>query len=29
MRYDSAKTTAPAIPNLGRGTECVKLLPEG
>lgn len=29
MRYDSTKPTAPAIPNLGRGTECVKLLPKG
>ena len=29
MRYDNTKPTAPAILNLGRGTECVKLLPKG
>lgn len=29
MRYNNTKPTTPAIPNLGRGTECVKLLPEG
>ena len=29
MRYDNTKPTAPATPNLGRGTECVKLLPKG
>ena len=26
MRYDITKPTVPAMPNLGRGTECVKLL---
>ena len=26
MKYDVSKQTAPAMPNLGRGTECVKLL---
>ena len=26
MKYDITKPTAPAMPNLGRGTECVKLL---
>ena len=26
MKYDISKPTAPAMPNLGRGTECVKLL---
>ena len=26
MKYDIAKPTAPVMPNLGRGTECVKLL---
>jgi hypothetical protein len=26
MRYDISKTTAPAMPNLGKGTECVRLL---
>ena len=26
MRYDVSKATAPAMPNLGKGTECVKLL---
>ena len=26
MRYDITKPIAPAMPNLGRGTECVKLL---
>ena len=27
MKYDITKPTAPVMPNLGRGTECVKLLP--
>ena len=26
MRYDISKPTAPKMPNLGRGTECIKLL---
>ena len=26
MRYDISKSTAPAMPTLGRGTECIKLL---
>ena len=26
MKYDITKPTSPAMPNLGRGTECVKLL---
>ena len=26
MRYDICKATAPAMPNLGKGTECIKLL---
>ena len=26
MRYDISKQTAPAMPNLGKGTECIKLL---
>ncbi len=26
MRYDISKATAPAMPNLGKGTECIKLL---
>ena len=26
MRYDISKQTAPAIPTLGKGTECIKLL---
>jgi len=26
MRYDVSKATAPAMPNLGKGTECIKLL---
>ena len=26
MRYDISKHTAPAMPNLGKGTECIKLL---
>ena len=26
MRYDITKTTAPKMPNLGKGTECIKLL---
>ena len=26
MKYDIAKTTAPKMPNLGKGTECIKLL---
>ncbi len=26
MKYDIRKPTVPAMPNLGRGTECVKLL---
>ena len=27
MKYDISKTTAPKMPNLGRGLECVALLP--
>ena len=26
MRYDIIKRTAPEMPNLGKGTECIKLL---
>ena len=26
MKYDISKVTAPAMPNLGKGTECIKLL---
>ena len=26
MRYDISKSTAPAMPALGKGTECIKLL---
>ena len=26
MKYDITKPTAPMMPNLGRGTECIKLL---
>ena len=26
MKYDITKKSAPAMPNLGRGTECIKLL---
>ena len=26
MKYDISKATAPAMPNLGKGTECIKLL---
>ena len=26
MKYEITKATAPAMPNLGKGTECVKLL---
>ena len=26
MRYDISKSTAPAIPKLGKGTECIKIL---
>lgn len=26
MRYDISKPTAPKMPNLGRGTECIKIL---
>ena len=26
MRYNISKATAPAMPNLGKGTECIKLL---
>ena len=26
MRYDISKSTAPAMPKLGKGTECIKLL---
>ena len=26
MRYDISKATAPAMPNLGKGTECIKVL---
>ena len=26
MRYDISKSTAPAMPVLGKGTECIKIL---
>ena len=26
MRYDISKSIAPAMPNLGKGTECIKIL---
>ena len=26
MRYDISKPTAPAMPTLGKGTECIKIL---
>jgi hypothetical protein len=26
MRYDISKSKAPAMPNLGKGTECIRLL---
>ena len=26
MKYEISKATAPAMPNLGKGTECIKLL---
>ncbi len=26
MRYDISKATAPAMPDLGKGTECIKIL---
>ena len=26
MNYNISKATAPAMPNLGKGTECIKLL---
>ena len=26
MNYDISKATAPAMPTLGRGTECIKIL---
>ena len=26
MRYDISKATAPMMPNLGKGTECIKIL---
>lgn len=26
MTYDISKPTAPKMPNLGKGTECIKLL---
>ena len=26
MRYDITKNVAPAIPTLGKGTECIKIL---
>ena len=26
MRYDISKATAPAMPNLGKGKECIKIL---
>ena len=26
MRYDISKATTPAMPNLGKGTECIKIL---
>ena len=28
MRYDISKPTAPAIPSLGKGTECIKICPK-
>ena len=27
MRYDISKPKTPEMPNLGKGTECIKLLP--
>ena len=29
MKYDISKATAPAMPNLGKGTECIKILLTG
>ena len=26
MKYDISKASAPAMPNLGKGTECIKIL---
>ena len=26
MKYDISKATAPAMPKLGKGTECIKIL---
>jgi len=26
MRYDISKSTAPVMPTLGKGTECIKIL---
>ena len=26
MKYDISKPSAPAMPNLGKGTECIKIL---
>ena len=26
MKYDITKSTAPAMPNLGKGTECIQIL---
>ena len=26
MKYDISKSTAPTMPNLGKGTECIKIL---
>ena len=26
MNYNISKATAPAMPNLGKGTECIKIL---
>ena len=26
MRYDISKASAPTMPNLGKGTECIKIL---
>ena len=26
MRYDISKSTAPKMPTLGKGTECIKIL---
>ena len=26
MNYDITKTSAPSMPNLGKGTECIKIL---